>query len=254
MKILLVDDEPHIRSVLRAYLEADHFAVHEAATGRDALDALDAPAERPFALALLDLGLPDADGLDLLVRMRAVDPDLPVIVVTARAEEAERIMGLAAGADDYVVKPFRPREVVARVRAVLRRSGSARADRTVETEQHTGPDAVDDRDRLVFEDLVIDPGRREVERAGAPVPLSTLEFDILRTLADSPGRVYTRAQLLERVWGYAHLGDERVVDVHVRNIRRQLHDNASNPQVIGTVRGVGYKFMPRPPRQPSTRP
>lgn len=254
MEILLVDDEPQIRTVLRAYLEADGFAVHDAATGREALDALGMKSGSPFALALLDLGLPDVDGLDLLVRMRAVDPGLPVIVVTARAEEAERIMGLAAGADDYVVKPFRPREVVARVRAVLRRCAPPRVDRTTETEQPTDPAETTDPERLVFDDLVIDRGRREVERDGAPVPLSTLEFDILRTLADAPGRVYTRAQLLERVWGYAHLGDERVVDVHVRNIRRRLRDNAGDPQVIGTVRGVGYKFIPRPPRRRSTRP
>ncbi len=216
--------------VLRAYLEIDNYVVTEAGTGADALRALDVPG---IDLILLDVGLPDIDGLEVLRRLRArsdATAALPVILVTARAEEVDTLVGLAVGADDYVTKPFSPREVVARVKTILRRSPAtlrAEASRTV----------------LNFPGLRIELARREITRHGRPVELSALEFDLLAALAGSPGRVFSRDQLLERVWGYDFFGDQRVVDVHIRSIRRALGDDAASPTIIGTVRGVGYKFL-----------
>jgi DNA-binding response OmpR family regulator len=227
-RVLVVDDEPRIRSVLRAYLEADGFEVSEAATGREALQAA-TDAARPPALVLLDVGLPDLDGLEVLRTVRQ-NSDLPVVLVTARAEEVDKLVGLGVGADDYVTKPFSPREVVARVRAVLRRTGGGQAP-VAEERVHR------------FDGLRIDEHRHEVVLDGTPVQLSALEFSLLVALASSPGRVYSRAQLLEQVWGYDFYGDERVVDVHVRNLRKALRDDAAAPRLIGTVRGVGYKFL-----------
>ncbi len=234
-RILIVDDEPHIRTFLRAYLEADGFDVVEAGTGRQAVAEIRAQ-NAGLAMVLLDIGLPDLDGIEVLRRIRA-SGDLPVILVTARAEEVDKLIGLAVGADDYVVKPFGPREVVARVKAVLRRASGAPS-----TASSVGG-------RLLFPGLTIDRATREVTHHEKSVELTALEFDILVMLAAAPGRVYTRAQILEEVWGYDHLGDERVVDVHVGNIRRRLSDDAVNPSIIGTVRGVGYKFVPKSARQ-----
>lgn len=232
-RVLVVDDEARIRTVLRAYLEADGFAVSEAATAADALAIVADPAQPP-GLVLLDLGLPDVDGLEVLRTIRR-SSDVPVILVTARAEEVDKLVGLGVGADDYVTKPFSPREVVARARAVLRR---------VRPGADTGPgSAPEDPSVHQFDGLSIDEGRREVVLDGSPVALSALEFDLLVALADAPGRVFSRAQLLEKVWGYDFYGDERVVDVHVRNLRKLLGDDATSPRVIGTVRGVGYKFL-----------
>jgi DNA-binding response OmpR family regulator len=186
---------------------------------------------RPPILVLLDIGLPDLDGLEVLrlIRQRS---QVPVILVTARAEELDKLVGLGVGADDYVTKPFSPREVVARVRAVLRRTGAAPAP---------GDGAAA---RLhEFDRLRIDEGRHEALLDGRPVELTALEFSLLVALAGSPGRVFSRAQLLEKVWGNDFYGDERVVDVHIRGLRKALHDDASSPGLIGTVRGVGYKFL-----------
>jgi DNA-binding response OmpR family regulator len=151
-------------------------------------------------------------------------------MLTARAEETDRVIGLEVGADDYVTKPFGAKELVARVRAVLRRS--------------RGVPAAGSRDEVIrLEGLEIDPGRREVTRDGEPAVLTALEFDLLAALASSPGRVFTRRQLLERVWGWDHVGDDRIVDVHVRKLRRALGDDATDPRFIATVRGVGYKVL-----------
>ena len=230
-RVLVVDDEPQIRAILRAYLERDGYTVQEAATGAAALGALAAPAPGPPGadLVLLDIGLPDIDGLEVLRRVRTTSA-VPVILVTARAEEVDTLVGLSVGADDYITKPFSPREVVARVKAVLRR--------VVATDTDDGV--------LVFAGLTIDPSRREVTAHAGPVHLSALEFDVLTVLAGSPGRVFSRAQLLERVWGYDYFGDERVVDVHIRSIRRALGDDVDAPRFIGTVRGVGYKCVASP--------
>jgi len=232
-RVLVVDDEAQIRPVLRAYLQAEGFDVAEVGTGADALRAL-TDAATPGDLVLLDIGLPDLGGLEVLAKLRATSAVF-VILVTARAEEVDKLVGLGVGADDYITKPFSPREVVARVRTVLRRA----ARQVPPADEPAGT-------RLVFDGLTIDPARRELTVAGREVSLSTLEFDLLVALASDPGRVFSRAQLLERVWGYDFYGDERVVDVHVRSMRQALGDDASNPRVIGTVRGVGYKFLPRP--------
>jgi DNA-binding response OmpR family regulator len=226
-RVLVVDDEPHIRAVLRGYLEADGYAVSEAADGESALERI--RKDRPD-LVLLDVMLPGIDGLETLRKLRAFS-DVYVILVTARAEEVDKLVGLGVGADDYVTKPFSPREVAARVKAVLRRDRGAR----------DAAPAV-----LRFEGLTIDQGSREVLVDGAAVTLSALEFNVLAALADSPGRVFSRRQLLERVWGYDFFGDERVVDVHIRSLRARLGDDAANPRLIATVRGVGYKFAGRP--------
>ena len=224
--VLVVDDEPHIRTVLRGYLEADGYRVLESGTGEDALDI--AGRESPD-LVLLDIMLPGVDGLEVLRRLRAVS-QVPVILVTARAEELDTLIGLAVGADDYVTKPFSPREVAARVGVVLRRTSGAMP-----------PDGA-----LRFDGLSVDPARREVTVDETPVALSSLEFDLLATLAGSPGRVWSRIQLLREVWGGDFFGDERVVDVHIRSIRSRLGDDATAPRFLATVRGVGYKFVGAP--------
>lgn len=231
-RVMVVDDEPQIRLLLRAYLERDGVEVVEAADGETALDVA---ARTPPDVVLLDVGLPGIDGLDVLRRLRA-SSDPYVIMVTARTDEVDRLVGLEVGADDYITKPFSPREVVARVKAMLRRG------RPVVRAGTPAPGPGDDG-TLVFEGLSIDPGRREVTTDAGHVGLSALEFDLLAAFAAAPGRVFSRAQLLEQVWGYSYFGDERVVDVHIRSLRRALGDDATDPHVIGTVRGVGYKFL-----------
>ena len=232
-RVLVVDDEPEIRAVLRAYLEHDGFEVAEAGTGAEALRRALATDGTAPDVVLLDIGLPDLGGLDVLRTLRR-SSDVYVLLVTARADEVDTLVGLGAGADDYVTKPFSPREVVARVGTVLRRS-TERGGREP-TDHHV----------LRFDGLTLDERRRELFLDGTEVRLSTLEFDLLHALASSPGRVFSRAQLLEDVWGYDFYGDERVVDVHVRSVRRALADDAGDPRVIGTVRGVGYKFLLSP--------
>jgi DNA-binding response OmpR family regulator len=226
-RVLVVDDEPHIRAVLRGYLEADGFAVSEAADGEEAVRQVgqDAPD-----LVLLDVMLPGIDGIEALRQIRTRS-DVYVILVTARTEEVDKLVGLGVGADDYVTKPFSPREVAARVKAVLRRGRGA---------PPPGP-AV-----MRFDGLTVDPGAREVRAGETAVSLSALEFDLLAALAEAPGRVFSRRQLLERVWGYDFFGDERVVDVHIRSLRARLGDDAASPRLIATVRGVGYKFTGQP--------
>jgi DNA-binding response OmpR family regulator len=225
-QVLVVDDEPHIRTVLRGYLEAAGFAVAEAADGETAVRAV---RRDPPDLVLLDVLLPGIDGLEALRQLRTFS-DVYVILVTARTEEVDKLVGLGVGADDYITKPFSPREVAARVKAVLRRDRGTRE----------APAAV-----LRFEGLSIDKDAREVRVDGAPVNLSALEFDVLTALAETPGRVFSRRQLLEGVWGYDFYGDERVVDVHIRSLRARLGDDAASPRLIATVRGVGYKFAGR---------
>ncbi len=226
-RVLVVDDDDTILTLLRSYLTREGFEVKEAADGEAALAA--ARTFRPDVV-VLDVLLPGLDGLEVLRRLRA-ETDPYVILLTAKTEEADRVVGLELGADDYVTKPFSPRELVARIRAVLRR-GRGRGE---------PPDHA-----LVFRRLRIDPLRREVFRDGQPVALTTLEFDLLHALATYPGRVWTREQLIERVWGHDYFGDERVVDVHVKELRRKLGDDPAHPAFIQTVRGVGYKFVDEP--------
>ena len=238
---------------LRAYLAAEGFLVQEAATGAQALHLL---ATEPADLVLLDIGLPDIDGLEVLRTLRKTS-DVYVVLVTARAEEIDTILGLGVGADDYVTKPFSPREVVARVKAVLRRgrsdaptgsvagaAGSAAAGAGGAARSTADPDV------LLFDRVSVDIARREARVDGIPAVLTALEFDLLVALAGSPGRVFSRAQLLEKVWGYDFFGDERVVDVHIRGMRKALGDDAAAPRIIGTVRSVGYKFLLDPVEGP----
>jgi DNA-binding response OmpR family regulator len=223
-RILLVDDEPDLRRMVRQYLEAEGFAVAEAADGTEALDRF---RDSSPDLILLDVSMPAPDGFEVLKAVRRTS-DVPVIMLTARSEEIDRVVGLTIGADDYVTKPFSPRELVARVRAVLRRRRPGLP----------GLGAV-----LGFEGITIDPEKREVIVDDSPLEVTTLEFDLLAGLATAPGRVFTRAQLLEKVWGWDYFGAERVVDVHIANLRKILGDDAGNPRFIATVRGVGYKFV-----------
>jgi len=223
-RILLVDDEPDLRHMVRQYLEAEGFAVAEASDGTEALErALSSSPD----LILLDVSIPAPDGFEVLQTLRRTS-DVPVIMLTAKSEEIDRVVGLTMGADDYVTKPFSPRELVARVRAVLRRQR---------------PGAPDLGEVLEFGGMSIDLAKREVIIEGSAVEASALEFDLLAALAAAPGRVFTRAQLLEKVWGWDYFGAERVVDVHIANLRKRLSDDVSAPRWIATIRGVGYKFV-----------
>ncbi len=234
--VLVVDDEPQIRALLREYLAAEGYQVLEADSGATALrqlGMLSEPVARNVDLVLLDIGLPDVDGLQVLTQLRR-SSQVYVILVTARTEETDKLVGLTVGADDYITKPFSVRQVVARIKAAFRRMDAS-----------TEPD---DADVIVIGDLRIDLGAHEVRQAGALVELSALDFDLLAALAASPGRVLSRVQLLEKVWGYDFYGDERVVDVHIRTMRKALGDDPLEPRYIATVRGVGYKFLPGRPR------
>jgi DNA-binding response OmpR family regulator len=221
--VLVVDDNEKIVEVLAAYLEASGYEVVTAHDGEAAIEAV--RARRPD-IALLDIMLPGIDGIELTRRFQR-DYDLPVILVTAKTEEIDRLIGLEVGADDYVSKPFSPREVVARVKAVLRRVDRA-------SESAAGG-------TLVVGDLAIDTDRREVTVAGTKVDLTRTEFEILATMAAHPGRVYSRLQLLEAVSGDAFEGYERTIDAHVKNIRKKIGDDPKEPRYIRTVFGVGYK-------------
>jgi DNA-binding response OmpR family regulator len=224
-RIVVADDEVHIRDVVRGYLEAEGF---EVLLATDGIEALRLAREQHPDLVVLDVTMPGLDGVEVLRQLRTTS-DVYVIMLTARAEEVDKIVGLSVGADDYMTKPFSPRELVARVKAVLRRGRGA-------------PNAANS-EVLAFEDLTIDVARREITRGDTPVELSALEFDLLVALASAPGRVLSRRQLLEQVWGWDFFGDERVVDVHIRSIRRALGDPADAPRLVGTVRGVGYRFL-----------
>ena len=224
--VLIIDDERELRTMLSSYLKKEGFETLEAADGPQGLESA---AKAEPDLIILDVGLPGIDGFEVLRRLRQRS-DVPVIMLTARSEEMDRVVGLTVGADDYVTKPFSPREVSARITAILRRSSMA--TRSGEEEQ-----------ALRFEGLIIDPAKREVVCNGQPVEVSTLEFDLLVALASSPGRVFSRQQLMEKVWGWDYFGVDRVVDVHMVNIRKALGDDPAHPRFIGTVRGVGYKFI-----------
>jgi len=221
--VLVVDDEAPIREVMRRYLTADGFQVIEAADGETAMEMFTAHAPD---VVVLDVMMPGIDGIEVLRRIRTRS-DAYVVLVTARTEETDRLIGLSVGADDYISKPFSPRELVARVKTLQRRPRMAEG--TTSTTR--------------FGDLTIDAERREVHVGDQQVELSALEFDLLTALTGAPGRVFSRRQLIDRVWGSDFYGDERVVDVHIRNLRRALGDDADAPRWIGTVRGVGYKSL-----------
>ena len=228
--MLVVDDEPMVREVLGRYLERDGFAVDLAVDGPDALHQLD---KAGADLVVLDLMLPRIDGYEVLRRLRT-HSDTPVIMLTARGSQTDRIVGLEVGADDYITKPFSPPEVVARVRAVLRRAPTLRS--TDETAARGGVRQVGT--------LSIDPGRRLTSREGRDLGLTRKEFDLLTFLAANTGQTFTRAQLLEQVWDYAWAGDTSTVTVHVRRLREKIEDDPSSPRHLLTVWGVGYRFEP----------
>lgn len=225
--VLVVDDEQRLRDLVRGYLEHAGFNVLAAADGQVALQLARQHAPE---VVVLDLMLPGLDGLEVCRRLRTFS-DAYVIMLTAKAEEIDRIVGLEVGADDYVTKPFSPRELVARVRAVLRRPHRGEPPTTA---------AIPQRQR--FGDLAIDQERHEVTLLGQPVGLTALEYALLTTLAAHPGRVFTRDQLLEQVWGTDYFGDDHVVDVHIANLRKKLGDEPTAPAYIETVRGAGYRF------------
>jgi two-component system, OmpR family, alkaline phosphatase synthesis response regulator PhoP len=219
-KILVVDDEPAILNLIVSYLKAELYEVYTASDGPSALKS--ARAFKPDIL-VLDLMLPGMDGLEVLSRLRR-ESNLYVILLTARTEETDKIVGLSVGADDYITKPFSPRELTARIKAALRRLQS-------------GLTADQDQGRLAFHHVIIDRASRQVTMDGRQIELTTIEFDLLSALTESHGRVLSRRQLLEKVWGYDYFGEERVVDVHLGHVRQKL-----GQEFITTVRGVGYRF------------
>lgn len=232
-RILVVEDERKLSDILRDYLGSLGYEVAQCYTGTDA--AALAASER-FDLVVLDLHLPGLDGIEVARRLRSgatgnaagdAAPDTPIIMLTARDSEADKLLGLEVGADDYMTKPFSVRELGARVRAVLRRCGRPGAQAQSGAVEHRG--------------LRLDPARRSVTKDGRPVELTSAQFELLRVLLSSPGRVYTRGELIEAISGYRYDGYERTIDVHVKNLRKAVEDEPSEPALILTVWGVGYK-------------
>jgi DNA-binding response OmpR family regulator len=227
--ILLVDDEDSVRKVLAFPLERDGYVVVQAADGEEALERFGA---QPVDLVVLDIMLPKLDGLEVCKRLRAIS-SVPIIMLTARDDELDKVIGLELGADDYITKPFSIREFRSRVRALLRRARPAPGS------------ATDGQEQIELADLTIDVPRRHVEMRGEPVQLTYVEFELLRTLAASPGRVFSRRMLLEALWKSADYRDPRTIDVHVRHLREKLEAEPRTPEYILTVRGVGYRFRDR---------
>jgi DNA-binding response OmpR family regulator len=225
-RVLIVEDDPTVAEVVARYLEREGFAVESVADGRDALARAD--AQLPD-LVVLDIMLPGLDGLEVCRRLRSRAP-IPVVMLTARGSEEDRVLGLELGADDYVAKPFSPRELTARVKAVLRRAGSPLDD-------------VDRTGTLEFDGLSIDLAAREARVRGELATLTAREFELLAFLARRPRQVFRRDELLERVWGYTY-GDTSTVTVHIRRLREKIEDDPSAPRRITTVWGVGYRFDP----------
>jgi DNA-binding response OmpR family regulator len=226
VRALIVEDERNLVSLIRGYLEREGFEIHEALDGLAALEV--ARSVNPDVV-VLDWMLPKLDGMTVLRELRRFS-DAYVILLTARAEEVDRIVGLSTGADDYLTKPFSPGELVARIRAMLRRPRAGARD------------AAEEDVPLKFGELMIDPARREVRLREEEIPLTALQFDLLATLASRPGLVFSRRQLLERVWGEDYFGSDHVVDVHIANLRKKVEEDPSNPRYVQTVRGVGYRF------------
>jgi DNA-binding response OmpR family regulator len=225
-RVLIVEDDPTVAEVVSRYLEREGFAVESVADGRDAVARADAHLPD---IVVLDIMLPGLDGLEVCRRLRARAP-IPVVMLTARGSEEDRVLGLDLGADDYVSKPFSPRELTARVKAVLRRAGSQL-------------DEFEKGGKLEYDSLVIDLGAREAHVKGELATLTAREFELLAFLARQPRQVFRRDELLERVWGYTY-GDTSTVTVHIRRLREKIEDDPSAPRRITTVWGVGYRFDP----------
>lgn len=224
-KILVVDDEPHILELVKFNLEASGFKVFDAPDGQKAIEL--AQTANPD-LILLDLMLPGIDGLEVcrILRQQKTTREIPIIMLTAKSEEIDKVLGLEIGADDYITKPFSPRELTARVKAVLRRS--------------SGPEK--NENNIKIGNLVVDIEKHEVLVDGEKQEFTPKEFDLLRLLASNPGKVFSREYLLENIWGYDYLGDTRTVDVHIRHLRQKVEKDSERPVYIETVRGIGYKF------------
>ncbi len=225
-RALVVEDEEHLARLVADYLARDQITAEIARDGEQALRLARASAPD---VVVLDLMLPGIDGIEVCRRLRTFS-DAYVIMLTARAEETDKLIGLAVGADDYMTKPFSPRELTARIRAMLRRP--------------RGPQPGDGGPARRFGDLVIDPAAREAAVAGSPADLTKLEFDLLDALSSRPRAVFTRRQLVDRVWGQDWFGDEHIVDVHIMRLRRKLGDDADRPRYVLAVRGVGYRMGP----------
>jgi DNA-binding response OmpR family regulator len=226
-RILLADDEQAIQTLLSYPLQKDGYEVVRASDGREALARF---SEQPFDLVVLDVMMPRLDGLEVCRRLRSRST-VPIIMLTAKAEEIDKVLGLELGADDYITKPFSLREFRSRVRAALRRAGMA-----------TDPDAGPDDEPLEAHELRLDPAKRSVTVRGETIATTFVEFEILSALAHAPGRVFTRDMLLTRVWGDSAYRDPRTIDVHIRHLREKLESDAKDPEYIFTVRGVGYRF------------
>ncbi len=224
-KILVIDDEESIRELIRFNLEMAGFSVELAADGREGLDRLDDTTD----LVILDLMLPVIDGLTVCreIRSHSEYRDLPIIMLTARGEEIDRVLGLEMGADDYITKPFSPRELIARIKAILRRVAN---DKNL-------PEGDEENNEIVWGDLVLNIASHEVRRAGNLIDLAPKEFELLKLLLLNKGKVMTRELLLEKIWGYEYDGDTRTVDVHIRRLRQKIGE-----EYVTTVRGVGYKI------------
>jgi DNA-binding response OmpR family regulator len=222
--VLVVDDEPIVRDVVVRYLQRDGFTTLEAADGDRARELIEST---DLDLVVLDVMIPGTDGLELCRWIRSRS-DLPVILLTARGEESDRIVGLELGADDYVTNPFSPRELAARVRTVLRRAGTTQAR----------------AERLEYDEVVLDGASREVTKAGVPVNLTAREFDLLWFLASNPRRVFSRSHIMDRVWGHSPALDTGTVTVHIRRLREKLETDPAHPAHLQTVWGVGYRFDP----------
>ena len=227
-RILLVDDEQSVQTLLTYPLRKEGYEVIAASTGREALARFQ---EGQFDLVVLDVMLPELDGYDVCKQLRARS-SVPIIMLTAKAEEFDKVLGLELGADDYITKPFSMREFRSRVKAVLRRAELARNGDSAEAP-------------LVHGELSVDFAKRQVELRGEPLRLTYVEFEILAALARSPGRVFSRSMLLERLWGDSSFRDPRTIDVHIRHLREKLERDPANPALIFTVRGVGYHFRDR---------
>jgi two-component system, OmpR family, alkaline phosphatase synthesis response regulator PhoP len=225
VKVLVIDDDQSIVDLLSAYLTREGLQVEVA---RDGAAGLARARQFHPDVVVLDIGLPGLDGLEVLRRLRT-ESSAYVVMLTAKAEETDKVVGLSLGADDYVTKPFSPRELTARIRAILRRERGPEQSRV-----------------LAFRTLRIDPARREVWKDEVRLELTTREFDLLYALASYPGHVLSREQLIARVWGADYFGDDRVVDAHIKDLRRKLADDPGRPRLIETVRGIGYKFGDAP--------
>ena len=225
-RILLVDDEQPIQTLLSFPLQRDGYEVVHASDGREALARF---GEQPFDLVVLDLMLPRMDGLEVCKRLRADGSTVPIIMLTAKSEEIDKVLGLELGADDYITKPFSMREFRSRVKAALRRAGMVQPE-------------TDDEQPIDVRGLKIDPTKRTVTRNGDSIATTFVEFEILTALARSPGRVFTRDMLLARVWGDSAYRDPRTIDVHIRHLREKIEADPKDPEYLFTVRGVGYRF------------